>query len=120
MKKNVNLCIDLKTLMQEDVMLCKGMCYRGVLTRTEEHEYLFEECVPMVRHYHPAQDSLHLVGRQLPSHRHGHRSPVVRLPQGACRLRPAHPGNEEWQGLLDSCIVPQKPTEKQTSGIKNR
>ncbi len=52
MKKNVNLCIDLKTLMQEDVMLCKGMCYRGVLSRTDEHEYLFEECVPAARHYH--------------------------------------------------------------------
>ena len=52
MKKNVNLCIDLKTLMQEDTILCAGQCYRGVLTRTGEHQFLFEECVPMVRHYH--------------------------------------------------------------------
>ena len=52
MKKNVNLCIDLKTLMQEDVILCAGQCYRGLLTRTGDHQFLFEECVPAVRHYH--------------------------------------------------------------------
>ena len=52
MKKNVNLCIDLKTLMQEDPILNEGQCYRGLLTRTGDQEFLFEECVPSVRHYH--------------------------------------------------------------------
>ena len=43
MKKNVNLHIDLKTIMQEDALLNEGQCYRGVLSRTSENQYLFEE-----------------------------------------------------------------------------
>ena len=43
MKKNINLCIDLKTIMQEDALLNLGQCYRGVLSRTSEDQYLFEE-----------------------------------------------------------------------------
>lgn len=43
MKKNVNLCIDLKTIMQEDALLKQGQCYHGVLSRTGEDQYLFEE-----------------------------------------------------------------------------
>lgn len=43
MKKNINLCIDLKTIMQEDALLNPGQCYRGVLSRTSEDQYLFEE-----------------------------------------------------------------------------
>ncbi|MBQ8225581.1 MAG: hypothetical protein IJZ86_09585 [Bacteroides sp.] len=43
MKKNVNLCIDLKTIMQKDAHLSEGQCYRGVLSRTGEEQYLFEE-----------------------------------------------------------------------------
>jgi hypothetical protein len=43
MQKNVNLCIDLKTIMQEDALLNPGKCYRGVLSRTSEDQYLFEE-----------------------------------------------------------------------------
>jgi hypothetical protein len=45
MKKNVNLCIDLKTIMQEDTPLNPGQCYRGVLSRTSDDQYLFEEAV---------------------------------------------------------------------------
>lgn len=45
MKKNVNLCIDLKTLLQEDALPNPGKCYRGVLSRTSEDQYLFEEAV---------------------------------------------------------------------------
>ena len=43
MKKNTNLCVDLKTIMQEDTLLHQGRTYRGVLTRDAEHHYLFEE-----------------------------------------------------------------------------
>lgn len=50
MKKNVNLCIDLKTIMQEDAQLNPGQCYRGVLTRTDADKYLFEEAVRIERH----------------------------------------------------------------------
>ena len=52
MKKNMNLCIDLKTIMQEDALLNPGKCYRGVLSMTGEDSYLFEEEVnkPIDRH----------------------------------------------------------------------
>ena len=52
MKKNVNLCIDLKTIMQEDAQLNEGQCYRGVLSRTSKDQYLFEEEIykPIDRH----------------------------------------------------------------------
>lgn len=45
MKKNINLCIDLKTILQEDTLLNPGQCYRGVLSRTDDDQYLFEEAV---------------------------------------------------------------------------
>ena len=50
MKKNMNLCIDLKTILQEDTLLNPGQCYRGVLSRTENDQYLFEEAVRVDRH----------------------------------------------------------------------
>ena len=43
MNKNTNLCVDLKTILQEDTMPTEGQCYRGVLTRDGEDHYLFEE-----------------------------------------------------------------------------
>lgn len=43
MIKNTNLCIDLKTIMQEDAILNEGQTYRGVLTRDSYDHYLFEE-----------------------------------------------------------------------------
>ena len=43
MIKNTNLCIDLKTIMQEDALLKEGRTYRGVLTRDSEDHFLFEE-----------------------------------------------------------------------------
>lgn len=43
MNKNTNLCVDLKTIMQEDVLLAEGQTYRGCLTRDGEDHYLFEE-----------------------------------------------------------------------------
>ena len=43
MKKNTILCVDLKTILQEDTLLRQGQTYRGVLTRNAEHHYLFEE-----------------------------------------------------------------------------
>ena len=45
MKKNITLCIDLKTILQEDALLNPGKCYRGVLSRTSDDQYLFEEAV---------------------------------------------------------------------------
>lgn len=50
MIKNTNLCVDLKTKMQEDVLLTIGHCYRGVLTRDEDDHYLFEEEVHTTGH----------------------------------------------------------------------
>ena len=50
MKKNVNLCIDLKTILQEDAQLNPGQCSRGVLSRTDDEHYLFEEAVTGKRH----------------------------------------------------------------------
>jgi hypothetical protein len=52
MKKNMNLCIDLKTIMQEDGQLNPGQCYRGILSRISEDQYLFEEAVTNGQHHH--------------------------------------------------------------------
>lgn len=43
MRKNINLCIDLKTVMQNTVLLEKGQCYTGILTCENETLYRFEE-----------------------------------------------------------------------------
>ncbi len=43
MKKNLNLCVDLKTVMQNDTLLVEGQCYNGVLTRNSEEQFTFEE-----------------------------------------------------------------------------
>ena len=43
MQKNVNLCVDLKTVMQNDAHLIEGQCYNGVLTRDGENHFIFEE-----------------------------------------------------------------------------
>lgn len=51
MKKNVNLCVDLKTIMQEDAHLAPGQCYRGILSRTGTDQYLFEEAAPTRQHH---------------------------------------------------------------------
>lgn len=40
MNKNTNLCVDLKTIMQEDTILNQGQTYRGCLTRDGEEHYL--------------------------------------------------------------------------------
>ena len=45
MVKNTNLCIDLKTVMQNDSILVKGHCYNGILTRDSETHYRFEETI---------------------------------------------------------------------------
>ena len=45
MIKNSNLCVDLKTVMQNDALLVEGQCYSGVLTRDSEDHYVFEESV---------------------------------------------------------------------------
>ena len=52
MKKNMILCVDLKTILQEDALLNQGKCYRGVLSRTSEDEFLFEEAVRVSNHVH--------------------------------------------------------------------
>lgn len=43
MQKNVNLCVDLKTVMQNDAHPIEGQCYTGVLTRKSEDNFIFEE-----------------------------------------------------------------------------
>ena len=45
MQKNTNLCVDLKTVMQNDALLIEGQCYSGVLTRNGEDHFVFEESV---------------------------------------------------------------------------
>ncbi|MDO4497696.1 MAG: hypothetical protein Q4B58_07720 [Bacteroidales bacterium] len=45
MKKNTNLCVDLKTVMQQDALLVQGQCYNGILTRDDDLHYRFEEVV---------------------------------------------------------------------------
>lgn len=50
MNKNTNICVDLKTIMQEDVLLTEGQTYRGCLTRDGEDHYLFEEAVRIDKH----------------------------------------------------------------------
>ena len=52
MKKNTNLCVDLKTRMQEVTLLEVDKCYRGVLSRTSDDQYLFEEAVTSGRTDH--------------------------------------------------------------------
>ena len=43
MQKNVNLCVDLKTVIQSDAHLAEGQPYNGLLTRDGEDHYIFEE-----------------------------------------------------------------------------
>ena len=43
MQKNVNLSVDLKTVMQNDALPVQGQCYNGVLTRDRDDHYIFEE-----------------------------------------------------------------------------
>ena len=43
MKKNENLSVDLKTVMQNDANPVEGQCYTGVLMRDGEDHYVFEE-----------------------------------------------------------------------------
>lgn len=45
MKKNTNLCVDLKTIMQKDVLLVKGQSYNGILTRDADDHFSFEETI---------------------------------------------------------------------------
>lgn len=45
MEKNTNLCVDLKTFMQNDALLVEGQSYNGILTRDVEDHYIFEETV---------------------------------------------------------------------------
>lgn len=73
MKKNFNPCIDLKTIMQEDALLTQGQCYRGVLSRTSEDQYLFEEEThkPVDRH-----------GRRNPKLFDGHYVSLVHMQNG--------------------------------------
>jgi hypothetical protein len=43
MQKNVNLCVDLKTVMQNDALPVEGQCYNGVLSRDGVDHFIFEE-----------------------------------------------------------------------------
>ena len=43
MEKNVNLCVDLKTVMQNDAHLVEGQPYNGLLTRDGDDHFIFEE-----------------------------------------------------------------------------
>lgn len=43
MNKNTNLCVDLKTILQEDAILTEGRTYRGCLTRDKQSHFIFEE-----------------------------------------------------------------------------
>lgn len=45
MQKNVNLCVDLKTVMQNDALPIVGQCYPGVLTRDKGDHFIFEESI---------------------------------------------------------------------------
>ena len=64
MKKNTILCVDLKTIMQDDALPCQGRTYRGVLTRDAEHHYLFEEEAHASGRIHRLNPKLY-VGRHL-------------------------------------------------------
>ena len=43
MEKNTNLCVDLKTVMQNDAHLVEGQPYNGLLTRDGDDHFIFEE-----------------------------------------------------------------------------
>lgn len=45
MKKNSSLCVDLKTVMQNDTLLTEGKSYTGLLTRDGIDHFCFEETV---------------------------------------------------------------------------
>lgn len=59
MQKNTNLCVDLKTILQEDVLLNEGQCYRGCLTRDAEDHFLFEEEAHTTGHRHKRNPKLY-------------------------------------------------------------
>ena len=64
MKKNTILCVDLKTILQEDTLLRQGQTYRGVLTRNAFNHYLFEEEAHASGRTHRLNPKLY-VGRHL-------------------------------------------------------
>lgn len=64
MKKNTLLCVDLKTIMQDDALPCQGRTYRGVLTRDAADHYLFEEEAHASGRIHRLNPKLY-VGRHL-------------------------------------------------------
>lgn len=49
MKNNFELCVDLKTVLQNDAQVAEGKCYNGTLSRTDDEHYLFEESVTTSR-----------------------------------------------------------------------
>ena len=49
MKRNTDLCVDLKTVMHSEVVLKQGKSYTGILTRDAESHYLFEETLRKMR-----------------------------------------------------------------------
>ena len=49
MKNNFELCVDLKTVLQNDAQVAEGKCYNGTLSRTDDDHYLFEESVTTSR-----------------------------------------------------------------------
>ena len=49
MNKNLELCVDLKTVLQNDAQVAEGKCYNGTLSRTDDDHYLFEESVTTSR-----------------------------------------------------------------------
>ncbi|MCQ2269116.1 MAG: hypothetical protein MJZ83_09630 [Bacteroidaceae bacterium] len=59
MKKNLNLCVDLKTILQEDDLLTEGQCYRGCLTRNADDLFLFEEETHTNGHRHRRNPKLY-------------------------------------------------------------
>lgn len=58
MTKNTNLCVNLKTIMQEDILLTEGQCYHGILCRNGDDHFLFEEEAPSVSHRHKRNPKL--------------------------------------------------------------
>lgn len=73
MNKNTNLCrcINLKTVMLQNIPIIPGQCYRGVLSLTDGDQYLFEEAVPIDRH-----------GRRNPKLYEGHYISLVHMQNG--------------------------------------
>lgn len=108
-------CINLKTVMLQDLPLIPGQCYRGVLSFTDDNQYLFEEAVPIDRH-----------SRRNPKLYEGHYISLVHMQNGKyqchCKtintakiINPEELASCVYNELLEAFAIIEQATQTQNS-----